>query len=181
VSDAEEEGNVDTGIKDVAPAAFRLGEVVRHRKFGYRGVILGWDIRPLGDANAIASRWEGVVGLPSGADQPFYRVLPDEGDVEDFLGAGAFRSSFYVAEENLQLVRILFHVIPSFLSCLLVMSLITACLPACLSVCLPVFSDTTWHESNHHPPPPLNQSINHQSTLTSLYYLTGAARLGKRD
>ena len=32
--------------------------------------------------------------------------------------------------------------------------------------CLPVFSDTTWHESNYHPP-----SINHQSTRYSHYLL----------
>ena len=43
------------------------------------------------------------MGLPRGADQP-YRILPDEASVEDFLGAGSFRSSFYVAEENLQLM-----------------------------------------------------------------------------
>ncbi len=37
---------------------------------------------------------------------------------------------------------------------------VTISLSASLSIyyCLPAFSDTTWHESNHHPPP----SINHQ-------------------
>lgn len=104
LQEGEKEGGGVLGIKEVSPVVFRIGEVVRHRKFGYRGVVLGWDIRPLGDATAIASRWEGVVGLPSGADQPFYRILPDEQDVETFLGPGSFRSSFYVAEENLQLV-----------------------------------------------------------------------------
>ena len=57
------------GIKQTEPVTFRIGEVVRHRKFEHRGVVLGWDIRPLGDANAIASRWEGVVGLPSEASR----------------------------------------------------------------------------------------------------------------
>ena len=29
------------------------------------------------------------MGLPSGADQPFYRILPDEEDVEAFSGLAA--------------------------------------------------------------------------------------------
>lgn len=92
------------GMKSASQAVFRVGEVVKHSKFGYHGVVLGWDIRPLGDAQTIATRWEGVVGLPRGADQPFYCILPDEASVENFLGPGSFRSSFYVAEENLQLM-----------------------------------------------------------------------------
>lgn len=81
------------------PPVFRIGEVVKHKKFGYRAAIIANDIRPAADV----SKWEGVVGLPSGAEQPFYTVIPDEGDVEDFLGNGAFRTNYYVAEENLEL------------------------------------------------------------------------------
>jgi hemimethylated DNA binding protein len=94
--------NEDLGMRNFAPAAFRVGEIVVHKKFGYRGIVMGWDVRPLVDV----SRWEAVVGLPSGVEQPFYRILPDEGDVENFLGPNAFRSSYYVAEENLELVKI---------------------------------------------------------------------------
>jgi len=36
-------------------------QVVRHKKFDYRGVIIGWDHRPTVDV----SRWDGVVDLPS--------------------------------------------------------------------------------------------------------------------
>ena len=39
------------------------------KKFGFRCVVFGWEERPHLDV----SHWDGVVGLPSGADQPFYR------------------------------------------------------------------------------------------------------------
>ena len=39
---------------------FRIGQVVAHKRYGYRGVIYGWDPRPAVDV----SRWDGVVGLP---------------------------------------------------------------------------------------------------------------------
>ena len=65
------------GIKQTEPVTFRIGEV-RHRKFGYRGVVLGW-ISPLGDAKAIATM-EGVVGRrgqtsPSTASCPMRKTL----------------------------------------------------------------------------------------------------------
>ena len=34
------------------------------------------------------------------------RVIPDEGDVEKALGEGVFRSSFYVAQENLEAIEL---------------------------------------------------------------------------
>jgi len=39
-------------------------------------VIAGWDLRPTTDV----SRWDGVVGLPKGGEQPFFNVVPDEHD-----------------------------------------------------------------------------------------------------
>jgi heat shock protein HspQ len=51
-------------------ATFQVGQVVRHRKFGYRGVIRGYDMRPSLDM----SQWEGIVGLAQGQEQPIYRV-----------------------------------------------------------------------------------------------------------
>ena len=50
------------------------------------------------------SRWQGVVGLPSGSEQPFFRVVPDEKDVEEHMGEGEFRPFFYAAQENLEAV-----------------------------------------------------------------------------
>ena len=45
------------------------------------------------------SGWDGVLGLPSGSEQPFYRVLPDMGDCVELLGGP--RDVRYVAQENL--------------------------------------------------------------------------------
>jgi len=81
-------------------ACFRVGDVVSHKKFGYRGVVVGWDQRPLFDVRD----WTGVLGLPSAQEQPFYRVIPDEADVERVLGEGQYRPHFYVAQENLETV-----------------------------------------------------------------------------
>jgi len=78
-------------------ATFALGQICKHSKFGYKCVITGFDQRPLMDV----SGWEAVKGSKYGKEQPFYRCVPDETDVENWLGQGAFRTSFYVAQENL--------------------------------------------------------------------------------
>jgi len=79
---------------------YSVGQVVKHKLFKYKGVITGYDQRPQIDV----SQWEGVVGLPSGSEQPFYRVVPDETAVEKYMGPNTFRSSYYCAQENLELV-----------------------------------------------------------------------------
>jgi len=71
-------------------------QVLRHRKFGFRAAVLGWERRPEVDV----SGWDGVQGLPSGADQPFYRMVPDMGDCVGLLGGP--RGMRYVAQENLE-------------------------------------------------------------------------------
>ena len=54
-----------------SPAAqFRVGQIVKHRKFGYRGVIVGHDQRPSLDM----STWNGIMGLKHGQEQPVYKV-----------------------------------------------------------------------------------------------------------
>ena len=50
---------------------FRVGQVVRHKKFGYRGVVSGYDMRPSMDMSA----WEGIEGLEHGQEQPIYKVI----------------------------------------------------------------------------------------------------------
>jgi FAD/FMN-containing dehydrogenase len=59
-------------------------------------------------------------------------------------------------------VRILLYVPPSFL--LFVWFVMVS---LSLSICYypPAFSDTTWHESNHHPPPSLNRHNTHSHDL----------------
>eukprot|EP01043_Picozoa_sp_COSAG02_P027666 COSAG02_NODE_1643_length_11528_cov_19.259865_10_plen_487_part_00 len=79
---------------------FAVGDVVTHRKYNYRGIVIGYDQRPIMDV----SGWDGVVDLPRSSDQPFYHVLPDENDcIEEF---GAPRSWRYCAEENLDKIAL---------------------------------------------------------------------------
>jgi hemimethylated DNA binding protein len=47
-----------------------VGQVVRHKVFGYRGVVSGYDQKP----GVNVSKWEGVIKLPQGQEQPFYKV-----------------------------------------------------------------------------------------------------------
>lgn len=80
---------------------FEVGQVVRHKKLHYRGVISGFDQRPLVDA----TKWDGVKDSPLGVNQPFYRVIPDQGDVDEFISTGRYHSYFYIAQDNLELVH----------------------------------------------------------------------------
>ena len=94
--DLEETINERISNADRTGIDFCIGEVLRHKKFGFRAVIIGWDRRPEQDV----SHWDGIVGLPSGADQPFYRCLPDLTDCVENLGGP--RDVRYVAQENLE-------------------------------------------------------------------------------
>lgn len=74
--------------------AFRVGDVVRHLRYNYRGVVCGWDL-----TCAASEEWiqrMGVDALPRGRAQPFYNVLVDCRD-------RAFQST-YAAQENIRLL-----------------------------------------------------------------------------
>jgi len=86
---------------------YRLGEVLRHKKFGFRGAVAGWDARPVVDVR----HWEGVAGLPSGAEQSFYHIFPDTADCIEAFGAP--RESRYVAQENLERIETVDRLISS--------------------------------------------------------------------
>jgi hemimethylated DNA binding protein len=77
---------------------FSVGEVVKHKKYGYRMVVYGWDSLP----RMGVRQWDGVQDLPSGADQAFYFCLPDQEDTRRKFGAP--RSAKYVAGENMERV-----------------------------------------------------------------------------
>ncbi|KAF3764646.1 YccV-like-domain-containing protein [Cryphonectria parasitica EP155] len=67
--------------------AYKVGTQFRHRHFGYRGIITGWDERC-----TASPEWKAhmnVDGLSKGDDQPFYHVI----GVDDIQR--------YVAEENI--------------------------------------------------------------------------------
>ncbi|URD86932.1 Amino acid kinase family [Musa troglodytarum] len=72
--------------------AFRLGQRVRHKKFGYRAVICGMD--PVCCESSSWMQIAHVDKLLQGRNQPFYQVLVDVRADPNLLVA-------YVAEENL--------------------------------------------------------------------------------
>ncbi|KAF8741749.1 Hemimethylated DNA-binding protein YccV like, partial [Rhizoctonia solani] len=64
-----------------------VGLVFRHRKFGYIGLVLGWDRECRADEDWVVA--VGVDQLPRGRHQPFYSVIGEDGGTR------------YVAEENI--------------------------------------------------------------------------------
>ena len=73
---------------------FDLGQCLQHKKYAYRGVIVGYDRRCSATDEWIEAM--GVDTLPGGREQPFYHVLVD---VRDRPGA----QMTYVAQENIEL------------------------------------------------------------------------------
>lgn len=72
--------------------AFQVGQVFIHKRFGYRGVVYGWDRRCERDED-----WVQAMGVDPSL--PHYYVLPDERDCEKLFGG--VRLSKYVCENNL--------------------------------------------------------------------------------
>ncbi|XAL98414.1 heat shock protein HspQ [Phycisphaeraceae bacterium D3-23] len=50
--------------------AFRVGQIVRHKRYGYRGVVVDFDMACLADDN-----WYGKNKTKPDRDQPWYHVL----------------------------------------------------------------------------------------------------------
>lgn len=72
---------------------YKIGQVFRHKKYGYKGIIYGFDETCQRD-----EEWMRQMGVRN-PDMPFYYALPDEMDSTRFFGG--FRLSKYVAEENI--------------------------------------------------------------------------------
>ncbi|KAL4778081.1 Hemimethylated DNA-binding protein YccV like-domain-containing protein [Aspergillus varians] len=70
--------------------SYHIGQVFRHRRYGYTAIVIGWDTEC--GAGEQWMRRMGVDHLPGGRYQSFYHVI-----VED-------KSVRYVAEENIQLI-----------------------------------------------------------------------------
>ena len=73
----------------IAHARFGIGEVVRHRLFGFRGVI--FDIDPV---FANTDEWYEAIpeGMRPAKDQPFYHLLAENGETSYVA---------YVSQQNL--------------------------------------------------------------------------------
>eukprot|EP01116_Phalansterium_solitarium_P025115 TRINITY_DN9464_c0_g1_i1.p1 TRINITY_DN9464_c0_g1~~TRINITY_DN9464_c0_g1_i1.p1 ORF type:complete len:241 (+),score=92.85 TRINITY_DN9464_c0_g1_i1:562-1284(+) len=78
-----------------ARVEFKIGQVILHRKHGYRGVIYGFD-----PVCAMSEEWietMSVRSLPLGEDQPFYNVLVDTRDRS--------QQATYVAQEHINVLQ----------------------------------------------------------------------------
>ncbi len=73
----------------VARAKFRLGDVVRHRYYPFRGIV--FDVDPV--FNSTEEWWESIPAeIRPRKDQPFYHLLAENADTEYIA---------YVSEQNL--------------------------------------------------------------------------------
>ena len=84
---------------DRAGITYSLGDVLRHKKFGFRAVVVSWDR----SARIDVSGWDGLVDSEHGGEQPFYDMLVATDDGEHFL-PGRTVEMRYVAQENLEVV-----------------------------------------------------------------------------
>ena len=85
---------------DRSGVRYSLGDVLRHTKFGFRGVVVSWDRSARTDVRG----WDGLVGsqLKDPNQQTFYDVLVATDDAAHFMGREV--DMRYVAEENLEVV-----------------------------------------------------------------------------
>ena len=73
----------------MARAKFRLGDVVRHRYYPFRGIV--FDVDPV--FNSTEEWWESIPAeIRPRKDQPFYHLLAENADTEYIA---------YVSEQNL--------------------------------------------------------------------------------
>jgi len=77
---------------------FAVGGMVRHVKYGFRGVVVAWDPTPSLDV----SRWDGLQDVKNPMEQPFYHVVPDQNDCREVFGGE--RPMRYVCQENMELL-----------------------------------------------------------------------------
>lgn len=75
---------------------FSIGDIVHHKMFQFRGVVVAWDPKPTVDV----TRWDGLGHVENPMDLPFYHVIPDQGDCIEVFGGE--RQMRYVCEENLE-------------------------------------------------------------------------------
>lgn len=87
----------DDDDDDKQPPLYRIGQVVTHTHYNYRGIVVGWDPKPTVDV----SRWDGLQHLSAEKVQemPFYHVVPDPYDCMRVFGGE--RGLRYVCQENL--------------------------------------------------------------------------------
>lgn len=78
---------------------FQVGDLVWHKKFHFRGLIVSWDPKPAINVTG----WDGLADIPYASELPFYYVVPDQRDC--IASFGAEKGTRYVCEANLDLCR----------------------------------------------------------------------------
>jgi len=67
--------------RSVAPPVFRIGQIVQHKRFGYRGVVVDIDL-----SFKLSEQWyDQVARSRPPKDKPWYRVLVDGSDQETYV------------------------------------------------------------------------------------------------
>lgn len=85
----DEQAKPVTGERNVRLAKYRVGDVVRHRIYPFRGIV--FDIDPV--FNSTEEWWQSIPAeIPPSKDQPFYHLLA-ENDKTEYIA--------YVSEQNL--------------------------------------------------------------------------------
>ncbi|CAD5116031.1 DgyrCDS4963 [Dimorphilus gyrociliatus] len=78
-----------------AHVKYRIGQVMKHKKWGYRGIIVGWDVRARAPEEWL--RQMHPPDKPHWRDYPNYSIIVDTRDRPD-------GQTTYVAEENIEIV-----------------------------------------------------------------------------
>ena len=55
---------------------FSLGQIVKHKLYGFRGFVVAWDPKPRMDV----SNWDGLADVEHPNEKPFYHIYPDVND-----------------------------------------------------------------------------------------------------
>lgn len=84
-------------LEHTSKVKFSLGQIVKHKLYDYRGIVVAWDRKPCVDVR----NWDGLQQVENPHNKPFYHIRPDENDcVRAFGGPRSFR---YVCQDNLEL------------------------------------------------------------------------------
>lgn len=98
---SQDEKSSSPSIHDPNKFSFHSGQVVKHKKFGFHGVIYSANLRP----NSDTSDWEDVLNSPIGQEQPFYRILPDKEEYYKVFGHYSPYDTIYVPQDSLESVN----------------------------------------------------------------------------
>ncbi|XP_071956112.1 uncharacterized protein [Antedon mediterranea] len=89
-------GSPDPRIKRPAEVKFRIGQVIRHKLWGYRGIIVGWD--------ETAQAPESWIQEMHPKDKPHWRNMPNYSILVDTRDVSSAAVTTYIPQENIELI-----------------------------------------------------------------------------